>query len=87
MRDWDLYVQASVCEGHPNSVIESLENGISFISTRTGYIFEKLHCDFPEYFFDDNTPASMLKGVLALLNDKKLALRSEQLRDNLLEIV
>lgn len=47
MRDWDLYVQASVCEGHPNSVIESLENGISFISTRTGYIFEKLHCDFP----------------------------------------
>ena len=85
MRDWDLYVQASVCEGHPNSVIESLENGISFISTRTGYIFEKLHCDFPEYFFDDNTPASMLKGVLALLNDKKLALRSEQLRDNLLK--
>lgn len=85
MRDWDLYAQASVCEGHPNSVIESLENGISFISTRTGYIFEKLHCDFPEYFFDDNTPASMLKGVLALLNDKKLALRSEQLRDNLLK--
>ncbi len=85
MRDWDLYVQASVCEGHPNSVIESLENGISFISTKTGYIFEKLHCDFPEYFFDDNTPASMLKGVLALLNDKKLALRSEQLRDNLLK--
>ena len=85
MRDWDLYVQASVCEGHPNSVIESLENGISFISTRTGYIFEKLHCDFPEYFFDDNTPAAMLKGVLALLNDKKLAPRSEQLRDNLLK--
>lgn len=85
MRDWDLYVQASVCEGHPNSVIESLENGISFISTKTGYIFEKLHCDFPEYFFDDNTPASMLKGVLALLNDKKLALRSEQLRDSLLK--
>ena len=85
MRDWDLYVQASVCEGHPNSVIESLENGISFISTRTGYIFEKLHCDFPEYFFDDNTPTSMLKGILALLNNKKLALRSEQLRDNLLK--
>ena len=43
MKNWDLYVQTSVCEGHPNSVIESLENGVGFISTRTGYIFEKLH--------------------------------------------
>ena len=85
MKNWDLYVQTSVCEGHPNSVIESLENGVGFISTRTGYIFEKLHCDFPEFFFDDNTPASMLKGILALINDKKLAPRSEQLRDNLLK--
>jgi glycosyltransferase involved in cell wall biosynthesis len=85
MKDWDLYVQASVCEGHPNSVIEALENGVCFISTRTGYIFETLHCDFPEFFFEDNTPASMLKGVLALLNDKKLPLRSKQLRDSLLK--
>lgn len=85
MKDWDLYVQASVCEGHPNSVIEALENGVCFISTRTGYIFETLHCDFPEFFFEDNTPASMLKGVLALLNDKKLPLRSMQLRDSLLK--
>lgn len=85
MKDWDLYIQASVCEGHPNSVIEALENGVCFISTRTGYIYETLHCDFPEFFFDDNTPASMLKGVLALLNDKKLPLRSKQLRDNLLK--
>ena len=85
MKDWYLYVQASVCEGHPNSVIEALENGVCFISTRTGYIFETLHCDFPEFFFEDNTPASMLKGVLALLNDKKLPLRSKQLRDSLLK--
>lgn len=85
MKDWDLYIQASVCEGHPNSVIEALENGVCFIITRTGYIFETLHCDFPEFFFEDNTPASMLKGVLALLNDKKLPLRSMQLRDSLLK--
>lgn len=38
MRGWHLYVQASICEGHPNSIIEALNEGCGFISSKTGYL-------------------------------------------------
>lgn len=26
MKNWDLYIQGSVCEGHPNAIVEALQN-------------------------------------------------------------
>lgn len=69
MKDWDFYVQCSVCEGHPNAISEALQNGCAFISTKTGYIAEILSFEYPELFFNEWNPTSMalsLKNLIAL---------------------
>lgn len=71
MKEWDFYVQGSVCEGHPNSISEALQNGCAFISTNTGYIAEALSSEYPELFFKEWNPASMamsLKKLISLEN-------------------
>lgn len=71
MKEWDFYVQGSVCEGHPNSISEALQNGCAFISTSTGYIAEILSSEYPELFFNEWHPASMamsLKNLISLEN-------------------
>ena len=72
MRSWDFYVQGSVCEGHPNSIMECLQNGRAFISSKTGFLSEILSKDFPMMFFDSWNPATMAENLksLAELNDK-----------------
>ena len=69
MKDWDFYVQSSVCEGHPNAISEALQSGCAFISTKTGYIAEVLSSEYPELFFNEWEPSSMalsLKNLIAL---------------------
>lgn len=74
MKDWDFYVQCSVCEGHPNAISEALQNGCAFISTNTGYIAEIVSSEFPELFFKEWNPVSMaisLKKLISL-DDKEI---------------
>lgn len=66
MRNWDFYIQASVCEGHPNAISESLQCGTGFISSKTGFIAETLQKQFPEFFFEDFTPDVMANNLKAL---------------------
>lgn len=73
MLSWDFYIQASVCEGNPNVVSESLLNGLAFISTKTGYVSEILCDDFPELFFDSFEPQMMSAKLLKLINRHDLA--------------
>ena len=74
MKNWDFYVQGSVCEGCSNSVMEAFQNGCAFISTKTGFIAEVLSPKFPYFFFDSFNPASMSLSLLGLINlkDKEL---------------
>ncbi len=75
MKDWDFYVQCSVCEGHPNAITEALQNGCAFISTNTGYIAEIVSSEFPELFFKEWNPVSMaisLKNLISLENKEKI---------------
>lgn len=74
MKDWDFYIQASVCEGHPNSIIEALQNGIPFISSRTGFLAESLYDEMPELFFNDFRPSRMALKLKSLIElpDKEL---------------
>ena len=75
MKEWDFYVQGSVCEGHPNSISEALQNGCAFISTRTGYIAEILSSEYPELFFTEWNSASMaisLKKLISLENKEEI---------------
>lgn len=73
MRDWDFYVQGSVCEGHPNSITEALQNGCAFFGTNTGYIAEALSSEYPDLFFNEWSPYSMALALqkLVFLKDKK----------------
>ena len=73
MKNWDLYVQGSVCEGHPNAIVEALQNGCAFISSNTGFVSETLSEEFPFLFFKEWTPKSMSLSLLNLisLNDKE----------------
>ena len=68
MKNWDFYVQGSVCEGCPNSIIEAFQNGCAFISTKTGFIAETLSPKYPYFFFDGFDPASMSLSLIKLIN-------------------
>lgn len=57
MKVWDFYIQASVCEGHPNAISECLQCGTGFISSKTGYVAETLQKQFPELFFESFDPS------------------------------
>ena len=73
MQRWDFYVQASVCEGHPNSITDCLRAGIGFISSKTGYIAEKLEEKFPMLFFDSWNPSVMADNLAKLIQIPQLA--------------
>lgn len=72
MSRWDFYIQASVCEGGPNAVAESLNCGCAFISSKTGYIAELLSDTFPCLFFDSYEPKKMANKLMALINTSNL---------------
>lgn len=77
MRSWDFYVQGSVCEGHPNSITEALQNGCAFISTNTGYIAETLSSEYPDLFFKEWSPYSLalaLQKLVSLENKEEVYL-------------
>lgn len=77
MRSWDFYVQGSVCEGHPNSITEALQNGCAFISTNTGYIAEALSSEYPDLFFKEWSPSSLalaLQKLVSLENKEEVYL-------------
>lgn len=72
MKKWDFYVQASVCEGHPNSITDSLRAGIGFISSKTGFIAEVLEEKYPLLFFDSWNPSIMADNLLKLIHTPKI---------------
>lgn len=78
MKEWDFYIQASVCEGHPNAISESLQCGTGFISSKTGFIAETLQEQFAEFFFEDFTPDVMANNLKALCCMPNLAERYQE---------
>ena len=78
MKDWDFYIQASVCEGHPNAISESLQCGTGFISSKTGFIAETLQEQFAEFFFEDFTSDVMANKLKALCCMPNLAERYQE---------
>jgi len=70
MHNWDFYIQGSIAEGHPNSIIECLQNGTAFIESNTGYIAELLNKVVPELQFNSLVPQKMAQKINSLLNVK-----------------
>ena len=72
MTQWDFYIQASVCEGHPNSISESLGIGRAFISTKTGFIAEQVCEEFPMLFFESFDSRKMAECLQHLIMTPEL---------------
>ena len=72
MKHWDIYVQTSVCEGHPNIVGEFLSLGKPILSTKTGYISDLLSAEYPYFFVDDFQIESMVSSLLSLISETEL---------------
>ena len=68
MKCWDFYIQTSVCEGHPNSITEAFQEGVAFISSKTGFLAEQLEGEFPIFFFNNFNPSSMAEHLKALID-------------------
>lgn len=72
LKQWDLYVQGSVCEGCSNSLIEALQHGVPFISTKTGYFSELLYNKYPMLFFSSFNPDNMANDLLKIIYNNTL---------------
>lgn len=72
MKKWDIYVQTSVCEGHPNIIGEFLSLRKPFISTRTGFIYELLSQEYPCFFFSSFKAEDMSSTLLSLVKEQDL---------------
>ena len=59
IQNWDIALQASICEGFSNSIGDAISVGISFMISNTGYIAEQIYEDYPELVFDNLTPKSI----------------------------
>ena len=73
MSKWDLYIQGSICEGHPNSITECLQNGTGFISSNTGFIAELL-CKYNhnKVIFNSWNPKDMAHELKSLIETPNL---------------
>ncbi len=68
MKQWDYYVQGSVCEGHSNAVIEALSAGVAIATTPTGYVAEIAKDVFPEIVFNSFDSKDMAESINRLNN-------------------
>lgn len=72
MKNWDFYIQGSVCEGHPNAIVEALQSRTAFISTSTGWVAESLLEVSPILFFNSFNPMEMAKQLMDLVTNTDL---------------
>lgn len=78
MKEWDFYIQASVCEGHPNAISECLQCGTGFISSKTGFIAETLQKNYSELFFENFHPEIMANKLKELCDIHNLGNRYQE---------
>lgn len=71
-KGWDFYVQASVCEGMGNSVVDCMSMGIPIVISNTGYVAEFMNEHFPEIVFKDYSPESMAKSLHTIIHMDEL---------------
>ncbi len=67
-KNWDIYIQTSVCEGFCNSVAEALSDGTPIYISSTGYISEVLKENYPLLVYDSFEPYKIASGLMVLLN-------------------
>lgn len=69
-KQWDIYIQTSVCEGLGNSVLEAITEGTPVLLSPTGFISETLRPKFPQLVFDDFMPQTIAHKLISLLTNE-----------------
>ena len=68
-KNWQLYIQTSVCEGMGNSVTDSMSQGIPVMITNTGFVAEFAREQFPQMVFSSFDPEKMAIEIHDMLSD------------------
>ena len=71
----DIFVNSSVVDNQPVSLLEAFASGLPVVSTGTGDIFSMVCDGETGLIVPPNDPASMAKAVTSLLEDQDRALR------------
>jgi len=72
MKQWDIYVQGSICEGFSNSVGEYMSLGKPFVLSNSGYFAELIRESHPALIFPDLDPKNMANHLVSLCQMDKL---------------
>lgn len=64
MKQWDIYVQGSICEGFSNSVGEYMSLGKPFVLSNSGYFAELIRESHPALVFPDLDPKNMANHLV-----------------------
>lgn len=75
---WDIYIQASVCEGMGNAVTEAMSIGKPVLISKTGYVAENAEKDFPDMLLKSLTPEDMADSLASLLNSEDIEVAYRQ---------
>lgn len=69
-KNWNLYIQASICEGMGNSVTDSMALGIPVMISDTGFIAEYAASKFPQIVFSSLSPDKMAEEIHEMISDQ-----------------
>lgn len=81
-KQWDMYIQCSVCEGMGNSVVDCMSMGIPVMITDTGYVAEFAKSVFPNMVFSKYCATTMANELYSLLSSNESIIKYEELYNN-----
>lgn len=73
LQEMDLYLQASVAEGMPNSILEAMATGLPVVATTVGGTPEVVVDGETGFLVPPRDPAALAAATLKLLGDPELA--------------
>lgn len=87
IKNWDIALQGSFCEGFSNSVGDAISIGIPFMITDTGFIAEQIRIDFPDLIFFISTPESICEKLSRTYFKKDIVKLSAKAAKSIKQIV
>ena len=67
--NWNFYIQASVCEGMGNSIVDAMSMGIPIMLTKTGFVAEYAEKHFPDIIFSSFDPQKMAMDLMKVIDN------------------
>ena len=84
---WNFYIQASICEGMGNAVVDAMSMGIPVILSDTGFVAEYAKGRFEQIIFPSLNPEIMADEIGRLISSKDLNNRYERFYSSFFDAV